>query len=685
MYTMKQTLILALVLLLIPCFASQVYSQESKQLFQKGLMVENGEGNLQEAINIYEQIVDDENAESAIKAKAQLHIGLCYEKLGKTEAINAYKLVLENYNNYKEEAEVASTRLSELITEEKDDDFKMINLYEKDAGMENVTVLEGISISPDGSTLLGIDFSDGQNVVTQDRKTKEIKRITDYSWTDPAKAGVTYYPIWSPNGKEVAYRCLEFVTKDYMELKISSLSGEKQTLVSKKDIADIIPSQWTKDGKYILTYFKDTVGVFTIVMVSVEDGSITPLHQTQWSGKFVDGGASVSPDGKYVVFSDGPSDKLDLYIIESHGGSPIKITNFPMNEKNPLWSPDGEYIVFLKETRGESFLYRMKMKDGKAEEQAVMLKGGMQNYSLSNWNEHGICCNMSVVLQDIYTMAMNHETGMITGDPVQYNYAPSGYNLTPTFSHDGRYLAFYSQNYGPELVIRPLDGGEDLHFPIDADGFWVMTAHSISWLPDNRAVAFCVIDSDEKTILYLLDISTGEWNSRPLPITYHTSIGWGPDNKTLIYYDKSEESGPGISQLNLETNESEQLVKIEEDEEYYFILMFKLSQDYKKITFTMNRSKLMVYNLETGEGGVFAENYKAPVFSPDGKKILTIKKQELFVFSSEGEVLQQYDISKSFEEGTIIYGFDWSPDGKEVVFNTRKWLVEDYLMKNVLK
>ncbi len=166
--------------------------------------------------------------------------------------------------------------------------------------------------------------------------------------------------------------------------------------------------------------------MYTIAMVSAEDGNITLLHKTQWSGKWADGDASVSPDGKYVVFSDGPPDKLDLYIMESSGGSSTKITNFPMNEKNPLWSPDGEYIVFIKETKGESFLYRMKMKDGKTVEQAVMVKEAMQNISLSNWNEHGICCTMAVVLHDIYTLPMDIETGIPAGDPVPINYAPQG-------------------------------------------------------------------------------------------------------------------------------------------------------------------------------------------------------------------------------------------------------------------
>jgi hypothetical protein len=74
--------ILTLSVFLLTAYTNNVHAQDAKQMFQKGLMAENGQGDLQEAIKIYEGVVADENAESAVKAKAQLHIGLCYEKLG---------------------------------------------------------------------------------------------------------------------------------------------------------------------------------------------------------------------------------------------------------------------------------------------------------------------------------------------------------------------------------------------------------------------------------------------------------------------------------------------------------------------------------------------------------------------------------------------------------------------------
>ena len=43
-------------------------SQNAVQQYQKGLMKEEGEGNLQEAIEIYSQIAQDRNADLSIRA-----------------------------------------------------------------------------------------------------------------------------------------------------------------------------------------------------------------------------------------------------------------------------------------------------------------------------------------------------------------------------------------------------------------------------------------------------------------------------------------------------------------------------------------------------------------------------------------------------------------------------------------
>ena len=79
---------------------------------------------------IYNSIISSEDADESNKAKAQLHIGLCYEKLGKVEAKKAYETVLKKYQKFENEVQIASRRLSELNKEE-NKELSIIKLFEK--------------------------------------------------------------------------------------------------------------------------------------------------------------------------------------------------------------------------------------------------------------------------------------------------------------------------------------------------------------------------------------------------------------------------------------------------------------------------------------------------------------------------------------------------------------------------
>ena len=95
------------------------FAQTAEELFPKAIQLEEVKGELEKAIEVYQTIVTKFSANRPIASKAQLHIGLCYEKLGDAqarEARKAYERVVRDYADQAEPTKLARERLSALST-----------------------------------------------------------------------------------------------------------------------------------------------------------------------------------------------------------------------------------------------------------------------------------------------------------------------------------------------------------------------------------------------------------------------------------------------------------------------------------------------------------------------------------------------------------------------------------------
>ena len=112
MNAIRRILILFPVILMMVSQSS--FAQTAEELMPVAIQLEEVNGELENAIEVYKVIIEMYPDNKPVAAKAYFHMGMCYEKLGKQEAQNAYRMVLSNYADQDEMVKEARARLAAL-------------------------------------------------------------------------------------------------------------------------------------------------------------------------------------------------------------------------------------------------------------------------------------------------------------------------------------------------------------------------------------------------------------------------------------------------------------------------------------------------------------------------------------------------------------------------------------------
>ena len=102
---------------------TNINAQNAEDLYQKGVQLEEIKGEPVKAIDVFYSVIKDKGASKETAARAQLHIGLCYEKLGKDkieEAVSSFQRVIDLYPSQKDAVRIAREKLASINTDEAD-------------------------------------------------------------------------------------------------------------------------------------------------------------------------------------------------------------------------------------------------------------------------------------------------------------------------------------------------------------------------------------------------------------------------------------------------------------------------------------------------------------------------------------------------------------------------------------
>jgi len=685
---MKKCLVLIAVIAFLPLSFVNSASQNAYDLFQKALAKERGEGNLEEAISLYQKVVAGTKDES-LAAKAQLRIGICYEKLGLKrikEAQKAYQKVIDNYPQQTQAVKVAQEKLSNLsraqtVVKKGDKELRIHRIW------EGPDVDFWGAVSPDGNYISYTD-SKTYDLVVWELATGERRRLT----TNPNLSGYAGSPIFSPDGKQIAFAWLEWET----ELRLIGLDGSNpRTLIRYKlpSSLDFQWADWSPDGNHILALVPGDEATNKIVLLSVSDNKMRTLKTFDWRYPKK---MSFSPDGQYIAYDFPQGDdsiERDIFLLATDGSRETRLIAHPANDYLLGWTPDGQKLLFASNRTGSVGAWIIQVVDGQPVGQPELVKqdiGPVRSLGLTK--KGSFFYGLDTGMTKVYLANVDPVTYKIIGEPTPLSQKFVVDNHFPDWSPDGKFLAYRSERIagfaGPRssiISIRSLDTGEERELSPAMRRF-----HLIKWSPDGRCFLLGGYDNKNRFGLHIVDAQSGKITATVLD-GYPGS--WSPDGKTIFYAknDASTKSRPLVAR-DLESGEDKVLFR------GHVGLGVAVSPDGGKIAYSgfsgeqYELSILYVLSLKEGKPQEISrlknpEDFGLIAWSPDGSRILFTRRNydkniaDVWQIPVKGGQPQSLGLSTT----EMVWGsISIHPDGKRIAFSSGRHEAEIWVMENFL-
>jgi Tol biopolymer transport system component len=331
--------------------------------------------------------------------------------------------------------------------------------------------------APDGKRIAYVwsgENGENSDIYVQSLEDGSMRRLTQ----DPANDSS---PVWSPDGSRIAW-----LRSDGGETAI--FVGEVSGGVRGK-VADVYPVlvealgrhlDWSPDGRFIAAADRASAEFpFHIVLIGSSDGSKREATQPP-DGIIGDMSPAFSPDGKRLAFLRAIASGIsEVYVGPAEGGEARRLTFDNRNVESLAWTPDGRFIVFASERRGNSALWRIPWSGGTPER--VPMAG--ENAADPVFSRAGWKLAYTQFFRDANIWRVDAAGRQA---PVKL-ISSTQYESSPQYSPDGSRVAFRSTRSGAnEIWVSNADGGT----PVQLTKFGGPLTGCPRWSPDGMRIAF---------------------------------------------------------------------------------------------------------------------------------------------------------------------------------------------------
>jgi serine/threonine protein kinase len=197
---------------------------------------------------------------------------------------------------------------------------------------------EELALSSDGSQIATLRKDNiGSNLWLLDVARGSSSRLT----TNPV--GLSY-PVWSPNGTQIAFGCSTGTSGLGLCLKAAGLLGAGEMPLKNGEQGN--PLDWSRDGRFLLFARSQGPTQVNLWVLPMGEGERKPVKYLATGFRLRHG--SFSPDGRWVMYASNVSGREEIYVspFPDASAAPTVLVSTE-GGASPHWRRDGKAVYYL--------------------------------------------------------------------------------------------------------------------------------------------------------------------------------------------------------------------------------------------------------------------------------------------------------------------------------------------------